>query len=286
MKYIFIAALCFGCQLAQGQNNDIFNGGNADGWVVSNYLQSSANIYTGGAQDGWHYASFSQAANQLYNGGANDGWHYSSYAQAGNDIFQGGAGDGWSDVYYPMGTLPVTWFAFKAEKRGEKALLSWQTISEVNTSVYQVERKALNQKDFSAIGKVEAVGTSAVWQSYSFTDQQPGKGMNHYRIKQVDKDGRFSYSPVQLLDFSKQGSAINLYPVPVSETLHVVLPGTNNQEKITLSILDAAGKVVMQRQFTGGSNVLTVNVAGLPAGVYYAQVHTGKEVISAKFIRQ
>ena len=50
-------------------------------------------------------------------------------------------------------------------------------------------------------------------QNYRFTDEEPPSRLTYYRLKQVEKSGRFSYSELRLVNMEKQ--ADNRVPQPI-----------------------------------------------------------------------
>lgn len=112
-------------------------------------------------------------------------------------------------------SLPVTLQYFNAAKEGATALLKWGTVNEQGNKGFEVERSA-DGKNFSPIGFVPAQapgGNSNAALSYKFTDSEPPAGLNYYRLKQIDKDGKSVLSEVKAISFAAV-SAIEVYPNP------------------------------------------------------------------------
>jgi hypothetical protein len=75
---------------------------------------------------------------------------------------------------------------------------------------------------------------------------------------------------------------INLFPNPAGDQLNVWVEGVH--EKTEIKVYNLMGKLVMQQ---GSSNTLTqLNISKLSAGFYLVKVNDGKEIRSAKFIKQ
>ncbi len=87
--------------------------------------------------------------------------------------------------------LPVELVSFTALPVGSSVLLQWKTASEVNNSGFSVERNT--KGTWRAIAYVEGHGTSNAQHSYAYTDAA-ASGAVQYRLKQIDRDGRASYS--------------------------------------------------------------------------------------------
>src|SRR5690606_19785098 len=67
--------------------------------------------------------------------------------------------------------------------------------SESFSDRFEVQRSE-NGSTFIAIGSVPAAGSSAIPIDYSFTDDDPAQGTNYYRLRQIDLDGTYTYSPL------------------------------------------------------------------------------------------
>lgn len=255
---------------------NIFIGGTGDGWNKTNFLQAGSDIFKGGEADGWSKTSFLQAGNDIFSGGDGDGWNSTSFLQSGNDIFNGGSGDGWSSTYLPTSPLPVTFIYFNASKQNETtAILNWKTSQEINTSHFEVERSN-DAVNFSYKGRVAASGNSSSAVNYFFSDYKPASGLNYYRLKQVDIDGKFVYTAARLVRFDQLDEAkVKYYPNPTNGILNIELTSAMQAEMKIINISNAAGIVV--KHFTVGANsdgVLLVNMTKLPKGVYFIQVRT------------
>ncbi len=254
--------------------NNIFTGGAGDGWHNTTFLQAGNSIFNGGEADGWNATSFSQAGNQIFIGGEADGWNNTSFLQPGNDIFTGGEGDGWSSTYRPMGTIPVNFLYFNAQKQGETAsLLNWKTSQEINAAFFDVERST-DAVNFSFIGRVAATGNSQVPVEYFYTDNDPATGMNYYRLKQVDLDGRFIYTPARLLRFAiTETGNVKYFPNPTNGILQIELPVNMLSEARIITISNAAGMVLNQLKSVPSTNqYLQLDLGRYPKGVYFIHV--------------
>lgn len=146
------------------------------------------------------------------------------------------------------GTLPVTWLSFSAQQQNGEALLNWTTATETNNKNFVVEHSG-NGIQWEPIGTLKGAGASDTKKSYQFIDKHPDAGKNYYRIRQVDEDGRSSYSSIQTLQF-KTKNTLSVYPNPVSNGVLNVWTGkpgvlkiySNNGQLILSKKLTAAGK--------------------------------------------
>jgi hypothetical protein len=162
-------------------------------------------------------------------------------------------------------------------------------MTEQNNSHFMVQRSG-NGTEFSAeIGRVQAVGNSNSERHYSFVDASPLKGWNYYRIKQVDHDGKFTFSNIAAVNFdSKSGTPMVIYPNPAKDKLTVEYTA-ERAGKLDLQVVDGKGAVLISQVmgFSAGRNNETVNIAALSTGVYILRsTDAAGNVSITKFIKQ
>jgi hypothetical protein len=82
----------------------------------------------------------------------------------------------------------------------------------------------------------------------------------------------------------KQNGEITLFPNPVREKLHISTSCGNGLSNI--SIYSIAGQLVYHSLLTNGNDEIEIDVAGLASGVYFVKLHSQRNVISNRFIKQ
>jgi hypothetical protein len=177
---------------------------------------------------------------------------------------------------------PVKLVAFKAVHQHNKVSLQWVTENEVSNQYFDVERSH-NGADFMAIGRVKASTATTYRKEYSFADQLPVAGINYYRLKQVDIDGKFEYSPIVMAAVEQQQNFIVLNSTIVKDMLRIRLSSIN--KTVLISILDPGGRQVIHQQAKGQS-LLLIPVQYLPAGIYYLQATDGARKTVLPFLKQ
>ncbi len=159
--------------------------------------------------------------------------------------------------------FPVEWLSLSATPVNGQVKVDWSTATEVNSDYFGVERST-DQKFWNELGTVKAAGTTSSPSNYSFTDRQPTQGRNFYRLKQVDVNGNFSYSPqVEALIHTQTFRA---YPTPVTDVLHLELGAAAYQ----VSLIDVSGREL--KTWSGLTGNSSVSVNEMPAGVYFIRV--------------
>ncbi|MBH8558496.1 FG-GAP-like repeat-containing protein [Hymenobacter negativus] len=147
--------------------------------------------------------------------------------------------------------------------------LAWATASEQNSQAFEVERST-NGVAFATIGTVTAAGTSSTARAYELLDAKlpADAALLYYRLRQMDLDGTFSYSPVRTVALVGAATGVGLFPNPTTSgaTLLGAQPGT------AVTVYDALGRpVATATADASGTAALTLPV-GLPAGVYLVRV--------------
>ncbi len=177
--------------------------------------------------------------------------------------------------------LPIELTAFRAEAiDGRSAKLSFSTATERNNNFFVVERSQDGTR-FGPIGQVQGAGNSSVPQHYTYSDEHPAKGLNFYRLKQVDFDGQFSYSPVVSLTFGQTGG-LHLAPQPVFDQVHVTLEHPVDQNS-QWQIYDFAGRLLQSGTVESESTDFMVPTASLTEGSYVLRLLSGATVLTHQF---
>ena len=176
--------------------------------------------------------------------------------------------------------LPLTLLSFEAVKQSKKVLLHWTTDNEVNTNKFIVERSA-EGTTYKTIADVLALNRNGV-NNYYLADEQPLSGMNFYRLRLIDKDGSYRYSPVRKINFGAAEDDIAIYPNPVLQDAKIFVASSANCNKAVL--YDATGKEAQVFQLKGRDN--EINLAGIARGMYQLKIFTENSVQTKKIMIQ
>ncbi len=183
--------------------------------------------------------------------------------------------------------LAVSWLSFTANASADKSILNWSVNanSEVNGNYYAVERSA-DGINFNSIGTVAVLKTSNAVDHYTFTDAQPLSGTNYYRIKEVDKDGKFIYSGIASVTFSSAQNLWKVYPNPSVAGSNAALHLQSSFAKLTLQLSDASGKILFRYTTTNvaAGTVINIPSSGLAKGLYLLKIDTDKAGNTEKII--
>ncbi|MFT3827025.1 MAG: discoidin domain-containing protein [Chitinophagaceae bacterium] len=166
--------------------------------------------------------------------------------------------------------LPVRLTYFNAEKMNKEVWVRWATAMESNSDQFVIERSN-DGRNFTAIGKVKAAGSSNELRSYEFRDPAPLNGVNYYRLKQQDIDARFEYSKIaQVNTGNTQGTTVSIYPNPID---NIATFATANGERIqSISIYSLTGTLLKKQNNSSNSGTVQLSLQQFTAGTYVAEV--------------
>ena len=172
-------------------------------------------------------------------------------------------------IYTPV-VLPVHLSFFTGRIDKSTAILNWQTSTEINSSYFIIERST-DGLHFETAGQVAATGNTTTRSDYQFTDQNISTGILYYRIKKVDRDGKFTYSNIIKLQHKKTSSAFNLLPNPASDLVAVQYKGLL-EENTNVLMYTMDGKLVLQTTINKGQTIAYFNTETLYAGTYVVRI--------------
>jgi fibronectin-binding autotransporter adhesin len=170
--------------------------------------------------------------------------------------------------------LPLTWLTLSGKHIAPDNEVRWTTANEENNVRFEVQASR-NGTDFTTIGQV-AAGTG----SYAFVDRQVTAPVTYYRIRQVDADGRFSYSAVIEIRGMATGTTVSPNPVVDVAIVKLTRPTAGT---VVLRLADAGGHTVARNSIAVNAGLVTVpiDMGGFARGVYFLFVGDGssEEVI-------
>jgi len=182
--------------------------------------------------------------------------------------------------------LSVKFISFTALARGNEILLNWKTTDEIGNSYYILERSADGNR-FQPIAELPATGGVAQVHQYMFADRYPLAGRNIYRVKQVDMDGKFSYSWTISLDPAMTAESVfTIYPNPLAgDNLNMTFNSAVEQVQV-FRIYNNAGTLLRSIPVScqKGIQVIAINTTGLPGGIYFISKSGQQKGI--RFIKQ
>lgn len=174
-------------------------------------------------------------------------------------------------------------FDLKVKKRNNSVLLEWTIEKETDKVLFEIERSNDGKKFYQLEKKSLQIISSKT--QYSYLDQNP-LPVNYYRIKLIDKEGKYSYSKVTNL--SQNGSFYSsVQPNPFVQNFTVQTYLTYS-ELIKIQLLDMSGKLIRYKSVNGvaGANKIELaDLAGLQPGVYMIRIVTANSITEKKLLK-
>jgi len=185
--------------------------------------------------------------------------------------------------------LAIEWLNFTGHHNGSFTELNWQTGVELNNDHFEIERRHESETGFTVIGQELASEDGlAAKHNYGYDDFDASKsGIYYYRLKQVDKDGHFTYSKIISIQI-KRGSEfkVSIYPNPVDNLLKVDIT-LGDESELEVRVFDKSGKNVLTNPFGGfrkaGKFNEILDTSILPAGQYNLQILTSHGIVNKQF---
>ena len=171
------------------------------------------------------------------------------------------------DCFTATAILPAEMGTFDALylSTANRTDIEWETLSESNIDGFEVEHSLTGNRDtWETLGFVNGAGESHEALKYEFQHSDPGSGEHFYRIKQMDKDGRYAYSSVKTVNVVLP-STFTVFPNPSSGVIEVSAPNLAGK----LEVMNMHGQIVESRPFTGTERLDLSNRA---KGVYIFKV--------------
>jgi hypothetical protein len=186
--------------------------------------------------------------------------------------------------------IPVRLIYFTAGLENGSVNLKWATASEENVDYFTVERSS-DGETFTALKSQKSIGNSNSILYYQEADGDPAPGINYYRLRETDKNARFSFSEIQPVSNSDMVAnsvdIVNLNPNPFSETFSMDFK-CNRNEGVNISLVNTSGKQVYRTQFTaikGLNNFKSTNLSYLVKGAYIVVVSDEMGQTSKRLIK-
>ena len=194
----------------------------------------------------------------------------------------------WTDPYtfdiQTLQSVPLDLLSFQAEADETGIALHWETARESNLVRYEIERSG-DGRSFQKILQRDALNESG-YSSYMMYDHQPLVGLNYYRLRIIEQDGRYSYSQVEVVRWEAPVQLKSLYPNPVGNAFRVEC-ALSSDLPVELHISDALGRNLYQKVIAapGALLITEIECSDWPAGWYVLKIRQGSTVIHQAFVK-
>jgi len=178
------------------------------------------------------------------------------------------------------GALPLQFLSFTAKwsAAAKTDLLNWVTTEEINVKSFEVERSD-NGNVWYVQDSLLANQSTAQTHSYNWADTHPLSGISFYRIKQLDIDGKATYSIIRKVDKSSENATFTILPNPAKNIAMIKLPHLT--PVVSYAITDATGRTIQKGSFYN-VNTISISLINQAAGIYYLTINkkTQKLIVS------
>ncbi len=177
-----------------------------------------------------------------------------------------------------LSTLPIELLYFNASSPDNKTVLAeWSTASEINNDFFTVERSK-DAFNYKAIGQIKGAGSSNIKLDYSFVDTYPYTGINYYRLKQTDSDGKYTYSETNSVNLNDaENLGFSIYPNPTSGV--ITIEGDNI---IEIELMNINGQIISK--IAVKEKQLDIDLSEQAKGSYLIKIITNKGVGVEKIV--
>ncbi len=138
--------------------------------------------------------------------------------------------------------LPNDFLGLDATLQDIHVQLLWLTNK---TGEYEVER-SLDGVNFVALISKQNNSASSAVQFHDY-DESPVEGVNYYRIKRINPDGSFTFSPIRQVNFNLE-SDFTIFPNPASDEVRLYLDRFIGKEEVDVIIVNTMGTVLFKQQ--------------------------------------
>jgi len=179
--------------------------------------------------------------------------------------------------------LPIELVDFNVILVNNDAALNWTTATEINSSHFEVERRSNLEEHFTTIDRMEAAGSSFGELDYQHLDKLPSAGTDfYYRLRLVDKDGSFTYSPIRIISKDSDFEInLKIFPNPTTDFANINYQINIDKADFKIEIFDQMGRQVginlTRDNLTKGVYSEQIDLNSLPNGVYILKTQIGQQ---------
>ena len=183
-------------------------------------------------------------------------------------------------------SLPISLKSFEVNKVNEFAEIKWTTWSETNNALFSIERSQ-DGEQWKSIYTCDGAGTTTKEHRYLVTDSNPSSGINYYRLKQSDIDGKFTYFNIKSINFSNDSISMQIYPIPAKAEQMNIQISSFKTTTATIGIFDLIGQQICSGDIEVGTSPIQIklsDICTLIPGSYYVIISNNNRVVRKKIL--
>jgi len=176
------------------------------------------------------------------------------------------------------GALPVTLLRFDAVATANGTALTWTAADEQQFKQYEIEYST-DAVHFQQAGIVTAAGGG----SYHFNHSIATTQKLYYRLKMVDKDGRFEYSKLLVVTGHDANAKNFVRPSVISNgALNITLGNSFSQ----IEVYNIEGKLMYYESIANRVGQIRIQLPAMPAGQYLVRLIGNEKQLMQKILLQ
>ena len=177
--------------------------------------------------------------------------------------------------------LPVELTDFRAIHHQQEVILKWKTVTEINNDGFDIEH-SYDGASWETLGFVRGNGTTSEENTYQYLHEAPLSGINYYRLKQIDFDGKFDYSKVISIQIQKIAATFQIYPNPATSGMVTIELDNAADQDIHIILYDYSGRIVKNQILQQSDTQL--DVSQLNQGMYILKTVINKNIVQEKLV--
>ncbi len=183
--------------------------------------------------------------------------------------------------------VPITLEYFRGNRQGNVHNTEWKVTCTSTQVTFEIERSS-DASRFTPITSLTATQARCL-EAFTYTDESPLSGINYYRLKIIDMDGKISYSnTISMLNKVSKFDILSVVPTLVQTNAYVNITATANS-RMDIVVTDASGRQVQTQTviLVPGTNQVTMNVGKLQPGMYQVSGYTSDGISkTVRFVKQ
>lgn len=179
-----------------------------------------------------------------------------------------------------MPPLPVKFISFDVARRNSDVLIQWSTAEEVQNSHFEIQRSE-NGSAWITIGMVNGAGNYSSIRNYEFIDRNATAKLLYYRIRQVDLDGGYSFTPVRMIRNGNDATDLKIHSTGGIVNIHFSKPV---EGRVRIMLMSASGQIVSDQSVNDPVGQVQLNNVGVARGIYVVVVRNEQDMNVARKI--
>ncbi|HET8859582.1 T9SS type A sorting domain-containing protein [Marivirga sp.] len=173
-------------------------------------------------------------------------------------------------------TLPISLMSFTVKCKAENLVaINWSTASEINNQHFEIQQSS-DGVEWKTVKTVPAAGNSSTAINYSVDYTNTLSGINYYRLKQVDFDGRSKLFSIVAANCTsnKNLSVLIAYPNPSKGIFYLHFDNNLVKQDAEIIIHDSKGITVYSKRVSlqKGKNTFPIEDMVDATGIHYVTI--------------